>query len=169
MQNPNHIIMRYSAMTGIRDPKVDAWVGNQELYKKHGMAHPAVKKVEPERRSRSPMLLPGPRKVKGFEKEALIRFHFMDGHYVIEDMFPGIFDLIDKRLDGWWVPAAREIRKVENPRGIGTMSGISPWTHPSRIPKEAWSLIPRLEVSKGGEDEDKRRSGRPFRIFPPEA
>ena len=62
MMNPNHIIMRYSAMTGIRDPKVDTWIQNQEMYNKHGMAHPSLKKkAQPERRSRSPML-PGPRK-----------------------------------------------------------------------------------------------------------
>ena len=74
MQNPNHIIMRYSAMTGIRDPRVDAWVQNQELYKKHGMAHPSLeKKSEPERRSRSPML-PGPRKVESHEGELFEKY-----------------------------------------------------------------------------------------------
>jgi hypothetical protein len=185
-------------MTGISDPKVDAWVRNQELYKIHGMAHPAAKKkVEPERRSRSP-LLPGPRKTKSFQEELfdkylaekypvmperLIRYSFMDDEYIIQELFPKGFPM---EFSGFWRSS------VSDSRGRGTMRGY----HPSRIQKEAigrkeresiypWKHISRPvdwkatrdyimgmdfgapEPIEGDKDEDKGRSGRQIRHFPP--
>jgi len=176
MQSPATIIMQFSRMTGIRDPNVDAWFGNQELYKKHGMAHPSLrKKAEAERRSRSPML-PGPRKEKSFKEEQFdkylaerypmeerfIHLHFMDGYHVIKDRFPEMFDMVDAGFwknavtddfkpktstttsrhiypweqthpplerdsaGRWLIPIGSERRRVENPRGRGTITGIFP-------------------------------------------
>ena len=89
-------------MTGITDAKIDAWFGNQELYRKHGMEHPAKeRKVVPERRSRSPML-PGPRKVKNLDEELFEKW--MDETHPIppgETFFTGAGDVIYIKDEAW--------------------------------------------------------------------
>jgi len=175
--------MQFSAMTGIRCPKVDAWVQNQELYKQHGMAHPSLKKKsEVERRSRSP-LVPGPRKTKSFEEELfekymaekypvmperLIRLHFLDNQYIIKELFPCGFPA---EVDGFWSAA------VSNPRGRGTTidthkETIYPWHHKS--PPADWRGVRdylirkdmyREAPTKGSEDADREVTGRQIRLL----
>lgn len=164
MRNPIHLIRQYSHMTGIRDPKVDAWFGNQSLYLKHGMEHPALeRRREPERRSRSPML-PGPRSTKSLDEQLFDKW--MDDRYP-EMMFPRhtYSDYITNwRESSWWQSSVfcddKETfflvdddwnRHGRKPRGYGVISGIRPWddregTYTYRTDGEAQEAVFRIEA-----------------------
>jgi len=88
----------------------------------HGMTHPSLeKKVEPERRSRSPMnpMVPGPRKVQTWDEELFEKW--LDENYLLppgQTFYTGSGDVFYLReepwddyhpLDTWWKRGVDEL------------------------------------------------------------